>query len=117
MRTTITIDDDLFAAVKMEAARTHRTIGSIVEEAVRERFGRGEGSQSGPRVDFSYPAMQVAVSASYGHDLEANGWVTPTGMRLIPAKRRGRARLSDLPGPKLSYEEVEAALADLKGEW
>ncbi len=35
MRTTLTIDDGLLAEAKVLAARGHRTIGSVVEEALR----------------------------------------------------------------------------------
>ena len=35
MRTTVTIDDHLLAEAKLIAARTHRTIGSVLEDALR----------------------------------------------------------------------------------
>lgn len=35
MRTTVTIDDDLYRAVKEQAARTGRPVGEIIEDAVR----------------------------------------------------------------------------------
>ncbi|MGO1563089.1 MAG: type II toxin-antitoxin system VapB family antitoxin [Actinomycetaceae bacterium] len=35
MRTTVNIDDELLAAAKLRAARTHQTIGSVLEEALR----------------------------------------------------------------------------------
>ena len=44
MRTTVTINDELLAEVKVIAARQHRTIGSVLEEAlmrlVEEEKGR-----------------------------------------------------------------------------
>lgn len=36
MRTTVNIDDHLLAEAKVIAARTHRTIGSVLEEALRK---------------------------------------------------------------------------------
>lgn len=36
MRTTVTIDDHLLAEAKLIAARTHRTIGSVLEDALRK---------------------------------------------------------------------------------
>lgn len=47
MRTTLTIDDELLAQAKLIAARTHTTIGSVVEDALRRLLedapqGRGE---------------------------------------------------------------------------
>ncbi|MCC7076819.1 MAG: CopG family transcriptional regulator [Acidimicrobiia bacterium] len=41
MRTTIRIDDDLYRAVKEEAARTARTVGELIEDAVRQALRRG----------------------------------------------------------------------------
>ncbi len=40
MRTTIRIDDDLFAEIKTEAARTGRTLTQVVEDALREFLAR-----------------------------------------------------------------------------
>lgn len=42
MRTTVTIDDDLLAEVKAVAARSHRTVGSVLEDAVRQMLARHE---------------------------------------------------------------------------
>jgi hypothetical protein len=38
VRTTVTINDHLLGEVKLLAARTHRTIGSIVEDALQKLF-------------------------------------------------------------------------------
>lgn len=38
MRTTITIDDDVYRRTKALAASTGRTVGSLVEEALRARL-------------------------------------------------------------------------------
>lgn len=35
MRTTVNIDAELLAAAKLRAARTHQTVGSVLEEALR----------------------------------------------------------------------------------
>lgn len=40
MRTTLTIDDDLLAEAKERAARSHRTVSEVVEDAMREAFAR-----------------------------------------------------------------------------
>ncbi len=40
MRTTIRIDDELFRAVKLHAAGTGRTIGEVVEDALRQSLAR-----------------------------------------------------------------------------
>lgn len=41
-RTTIRIDDELYRAVKEHAARSGRTIGAVIEDAIREAFRRRE---------------------------------------------------------------------------
>ena len=50
MRTTLTIEDHLLAEAKDIAARTHRTIGSVFEDALRQMLARADGppSASGP---------------------------------------------------------------------
>ncbi|MGL5851484.1 MAG: ribbon-helix-helix protein, CopG family [Phycicoccus sp.] len=35
MRTTVTIDDNLLAQVKVMAARQHRSVGAVLEDGVR----------------------------------------------------------------------------------
>jgi len=38
MRTTVNIDEHLLAEAKVRAARTHRSLGDIIDEALRQRF-------------------------------------------------------------------------------
>lgn len=40
MRTTIRIEDGLYRRLKARAAETGRTVGELVEDAVREALGR-----------------------------------------------------------------------------
>lgn len=40
MRTTIRIDDDLYREVKAEAAREGRSVGEVIEDALRTRHQR-----------------------------------------------------------------------------
>lgn len=42
MRTTLTIDDHLLGEAKAIAARTHRTIGSVFEDALRQMLARAD---------------------------------------------------------------------------
>ncbi len=42
MRTTIRIDDELYRSVKEHAARTGRTIGDVIEDALRRAFADDE---------------------------------------------------------------------------
>ncbi len=46
MRTTLTIDDYLLGKAKAVAARTHRTIGSVVEDALRQMLARADDPRS-----------------------------------------------------------------------
>ena len=48
MRTTISIDDELYRAVKEQAARSGRTIGEIIEDAVRRSLSRLREQTGGP---------------------------------------------------------------------
>jgi hypothetical protein len=50
MRTTLTIDDHLLSEAKAVAARTHRSIGSVFEDALRQMLARADGppSATGP---------------------------------------------------------------------
>lgn len=45
MRTTITIDDGLLSQVKEIAARSNRTVSSVLEDAVRETLARRDGTR------------------------------------------------------------------------
>ena len=51
MRTTLTIDDELLAHAKLLAARTHRSIGSVFEDALREMILRHELAERSGDVD------------------------------------------------------------------
>ena len=46
MRTTLTIDDHLLSEAKAVAARTHRTIGSVFEDALRLMLARAADPRS-----------------------------------------------------------------------
>jgi Ribbon-helix-helix protein, copG family len=58
MRTTVTINDELLAEVKVMAARQHRTIGSVMEEAlmrlVEEDKGRPTARERYRLPDFGF---------------------------------------------------------------
>lgn len=44
MRTTVNIDAELLAAAKLRAARTHQTIGSVIEDALRRALQEHEST-------------------------------------------------------------------------
>ena len=46
MRTTLTIDDHLLSEAKAVAARTHRSIGSVFEDALRQMLARADDPRS-----------------------------------------------------------------------
>ena len=52
MRTTLTIDDDLLAQAKVIAAQSHRSIGSVFEDALRELILRRDLGTTVTRVTF-----------------------------------------------------------------
>jgi hypothetical protein len=45
MRTTIRLDDHLLAEAKQLAAKTNRTLTSVIEDALREVLARRKGSK------------------------------------------------------------------------
>ena len=51
MRTTLTIDDGLLAEAKERAARSHRTVSEVVEDAMREAFARRAAGERTRLVD------------------------------------------------------------------
>lgn len=69
MRTTLRIDDDLYRAVKALAARAGRTVGEVVEDALRRAL-----SASTPGMRPSLPALPVYGSGGVlsGIDLTSN---------------------------------------------
>lgn len=65
MRTTVNIDDELLAEAKLIAARSHRTIGSVLEDALRTLIAE-QAVPSGaafelPRFDPATPGVRPGV--------------------------------------------------------
>jgi hypothetical protein len=50
MRTTVRLDDHLLASAKLEAARTGRTLTTLIEDALRAELARSNQARPGPRV-------------------------------------------------------------------
>lgn len=67
MRTTVNIDDHLLAEVKQIAARGNRTIGSVLEDALRRMLA--EPASAEPVARFSLPAYGAGGLRS-GVDLD-----------------------------------------------
>ena len=69
MRTTVNIDDALLAEAKSVAARTHRSLGSVFEEALRVLLiERAEARNS--TEPFSLPVGRATSGVWPGVDLE-----------------------------------------------
>lgn len=67
MRTTIRIDDALYREVKVRAARSGRTVGAVLEDAVRVGLAAGPGHGARP-----LRIRAVSLAARPGVDLASN---------------------------------------------
>ena len=71
MRTTVTIDDELLGRVKQLAARSHRSIGSVLEDALRAHLdsdaARPTRRQPWPTVVASRPGLRPGVDLKDRH--------------------------------------------------
>ena len=78
MRTTITIDEDLYRRAKATAARHGRTVSELIEDAVREslRPRRGLTSEVAPLPTFGgsgvLPGVDLADFRSLGDVMDAD---------------------------------------------
>lgn len=66
MRTTLTIDDSLLAEAKLIAARTHRALGSVLEDALRELFADHSTVRTGELVLPEFPIIEPGLLAGVG---------------------------------------------------
>jgi hypothetical protein len=66
MRTTVTIDDELLAQARLIAARSHRTIGSVLEDALRTLISEHEDRPSG---SYELPDFHYSGGLQPGVDL------------------------------------------------
>jgi plasmid stability protein len=62
MRTTVNIDDDLLAEIKVIAGRKHASLGDVVDDALREYLAERQK----PVVDFSWADVAVEVPGDRG---------------------------------------------------
>jgi hypothetical protein len=71
MRTTVTIDDDLLGRVKQLAARSHRSIRSVLEEALRahldQQAARTRFREQWPTFVPSTPGLRPGVDLEDRH--------------------------------------------------
>lgn len=93
---TVTIDDDLLAEAKAIAARSHRTVGPVLEDALREMIARHElVTQQGP----------LALPTSGG------GGLRHGGSRVRPVRRfAGPRPRRELSGPPPGAERAHTGV-------
>jgi len=65
MRTTLNISDDLYTAVKVEAARRGETVTSVIEDAMRQLLSKSE-----MRPEVSFPVSELSGGLRAGVDLD-----------------------------------------------
>ena len=68
MRTTIRVDEELLAEAKAYAARQHRSLTSLIEEALRLRLTELEAQRQQPRT--SLPVSRAGGGIRPGVDLD-----------------------------------------------
>ena len=68
MRTTIRLDEELFAEAKAYAARHHRTLTSLIEEALRQRLAEPKRYKRDPHR--SLPTSTAGGGTRPGVDLD-----------------------------------------------
>jgi Arc/MetJ-type ribon-helix-helix transcriptional regulator len=69
VRTTLTIDDSLLAEFKLLAARTHRSLSSVIQDALREALEARKARESGRPVDL--PVFRGGNGLQRGVDLDS----------------------------------------------
>jgi hypothetical protein len=66
-RTTFRIDEEILAEAKALAARQHRTLNSVMEEALRRMIASSREVESGPRVElptYGHPGEKPLIDTS-----------------------------------------------------
>ena len=66
-RTTFRIDEEILAEAKALAARQHRTLNSVMEEALRRMITASRVVESGPRVElptYGHPGDKPLIDTS-----------------------------------------------------
>jgi hypothetical protein len=84
MRTTVSIDDELLRALKTIAAREDRTMGSVVEDAIREHLDRVASRRAPftrlPTFSPSDPGLRPGVDLEDRHAImDLLDGIEPTG--------------------------------------
>ncbi|HRY09219.1 MAG: DUF2191 domain-containing protein [Actinobacteria bacterium] len=84
MRTTVTIDNGLLAQAKELAARSHRTLSSVLEDALRETLARQAATSDRPGVSIPVggsaddrPLVDILDREALADALGDNGFLDP----------------------------------------
>jgi hypothetical protein len=85
VRTTVRLDDELYRQVKMNAARTGRTIADVIEDALRTSL-----TKSDPEVSRPLPALPTFGQRGPlpGVDLTSNAAALDSMDEEVPAVAR-----------------------------
>lgn len=71
MRTTVTIDDDVYREAKAAAAKSGRPVGALIEDALRLVLGPGEHTDELPPFrQFSGTGLQPGVNIDSNAELQ-----------------------------------------------
>jgi Arc/MetJ-type ribon-helix-helix transcriptional regulator len=70
MRTTLNIDEALLADFKQIAARSHRSLSSVIQDALREALGAR--AERGARAPVDLPVFRGGSGVLPGVDLDSN---------------------------------------------
>ena len=70
MRTTLNLDETLLADFKQLAARSHRSLSSVIQDALRETLAAR--AQRSPRAPLDLPVFRGGAGVLPGVDLDSN---------------------------------------------
>ena len=100
MRTTLNIDEELLAAYKRLAARTHSSLSHVIQDALREALTLRQGREARPPIRLS--ALSQGGGLVPGVDLSNHAALTEVleqpGDDALRGRRRGRPRPGRLSG-------------------
>ncbi len=85
MRTTLTIDDDLLREAKERAARSHRNVSQVVEDAMRVAFA-DRPAPAGRRV-VDLPVSRTGGGLRPGVNLDDNAALTDLLDEGVPIEK------------------------------
>lgn len=86
MRTTVRLDDGLLEDAKKFAAERDKTLGEVIEEALRERIIRAAAQTNSPPVDL--PVFRGGQGPTPGVDLDDNASVREFLDEGVPPEER-----------------------------